>query len=350
MENTDKQGFQLWQAVGWVILPVRFVQGWIFWAGGSRRFIYAPQKLDPYSANWLANKLQSAMPGALFGAGHIISYMLQHFWLLYISLILFSLLELLSGLGLILGIFSRLCAWVTAFISFTLLVNFGWEGATCLDEWTMAVSNFAMALVLILSGSPKYSIDNWLLKHYPKLQQNKFFHVFASGNWSLSSLRIAAIISLIFAILFTTGTYDYYRGAIFSPYHGEPVSPRNFQLSLRDGIIDKNGDVIFQVYVSGGTTAVPTYIMQAELLDKNGQILQIWTAKELSEIPASDISNTYLYNKIARGSYGLVAPVSAKATIRLAVPNKGKPLSRNHYFLRLSLIDGSKWSLSLHSQ
>jgi len=38
--------------------------------GGSRRFIYAPAKLDPNAASWMANKFQSAMPGALLGTDH----------------------------------------------------------------------------------------------------------------------------------------------------------------------------------------------------------------------------------------------------------------------------------------
>jgi hypothetical protein len=51
--------------------------------GGSRRFIYAPAKLDPNAASWMANKFQSAMPGALLGTDHIIAFLLHHFYLLY---------------------------------------------------------------------------------------------------------------------------------------------------------------------------------------------------------------------------------------------------------------------------
>jgi hypothetical protein len=51
--------------------------------GGSRRFIYAPAKLDPNAASWMANKFQSAMPGALLGTDHIIAFLLHHFYPLY---------------------------------------------------------------------------------------------------------------------------------------------------------------------------------------------------------------------------------------------------------------------------
>ena len=72
------------------LLSIRFIQGFVYWGGGSRRFIYAPAKLDPNAANWMANKFQSAMPGALLGTDHIIAFLLHHFYLLYVSLILFS--------------------------------------------------------------------------------------------------------------------------------------------------------------------------------------------------------------------------------------------------------------------
>src|SRR4051795_7126316 len=85
------------------LLSIRFIQGFIYWGGGSRRFIYASARLDPNSANWMANKFQSAMPGALLGTDHIIAFLLHHFYLLYASLILFSAAELIAGLFLMTG-------------------------------------------------------------------------------------------------------------------------------------------------------------------------------------------------------------------------------------------------------
>src|SRR3990167_10447967 len=113
-----KQG---WRIAGLAVLPARFVQGWIFWGGGSRRFIYDPSKLDPHAHQWMANKLQSAMPGAILGVDRIISFILLHFDLLYASVIIFSLVELLSGLALITGCFTRLAAFITVFISIILM-------------------------------------------------------------------------------------------------------------------------------------------------------------------------------------------------------------------------------------
>jgi hypothetical protein len=35
------------------LISIRFIQGFVYWGGGSRRFIYAPAKLDPSAALWL---------------------------------------------------------------------------------------------------------------------------------------------------------------------------------------------------------------------------------------------------------------------------------------------------------
>ena len=96
------------------LLSIRFIQGFIYWGGGSRRFIYAPAKLAPNAANWMANKFQSAMPGALLGTDHIIAFLLHHFYLLYASLILFSAAELIAGLFLMTGFLTRVAALIKA--------------------------------------------------------------------------------------------------------------------------------------------------------------------------------------------------------------------------------------------
>src|ERR1700688_1997794 len=125
------------------LLSIRFIQGFIYWGGGSRRFIYAPSKLDPHAASWMANKFQSAMPGALLGTDHIIAFLLHHFDLLYVSLITFSAGELIAGVFLMAGFLTRAAALASIGFSIVLMLMFGWQGATCIDEWTMAASNLA---------------------------------------------------------------------------------------------------------------------------------------------------------------------------------------------------------------
>src|SRR6202166_5054646 len=113
------------------LLSVRFIQGFIYWGGGSRRFIYAPSKLDPHAASWMANKFQSAMPGALLGTDHIIAFLLHHFDLLYVSLITFSAGELIAGVFLMAGFLTRAAALVSIGLSIVLMLVFSRSTPRC---------------------------------------------------------------------------------------------------------------------------------------------------------------------------------------------------------------------------
>lgn len=169
------------QNLALALLPVRIIQGFIYWGGGSRRFIYAPAKLDPLSHSWMANKLQSAMPGALLGTDQVIAYLLQHFWLLYGSVIGFSLAELVVGAALMAGFMTRLMALASIGFSIALMLMFGWQGATCIDEWTMAACNLAMGATLLLGGGGAYAVDNLALKRRPSLASTVWFRWFGGS-------------------------------------------------------------------------------------------------------------------------------------------------------------------------
>lgn len=336
-----------WKMIGIMILSLRFVQGWIFWGGGSRRFFYDPSKLDPYSTQWMANKLQSAMPGALLGSEHLISFMLQHFILLYIAILLFSLAELFSGMALLFGFFTRLSAFITVLISISLMIFFGWQGTTCMDEWTMAVASLSIGLTLILSGSPMYSIDSWWLHRNPKLAQRTWFLMLASGAWSFNQVKKVGFLFLIATLIFTLSTYNYYRGGIIS-YHEGPVSAYDYHLKLSNGKLNiDDRTVSFTVYVNAGPSAAPTYIIRVELLTSQGKLIKDWGRKQLSELLPEQINNKYPYNQIMIGPYGIIAPVSAEANINLPLEALRIALGNNTYQLQIYTINGQRFDVPL---
>ncbi|SUG45947.1 TQO small subunit DoxD [Salmonella enterica subsp. arizonae] len=132
----------------------------------------------------MAYKFQTAMPGALMGLEHVISFMLHHFWLLYVGVILFSAAELFAGLFLMIGLFTRISALLSMLFSVLLMLMFGWQGATCIDEWTMAACNLAMGTTLFLCGSHSYALDNVILKRKPHLADSRIF------RWCCGSLSV----------------------------------------------------------------------------------------------------------------------------------------------------------------
>ncbi|EHX5358773.1 quinol oxidase [Salmonella enterica] len=318
----EKAGFitDTWWMAGLGLLSVRVIQGFIYWGGGSRRFIYAPDKLNPEAPHWMAYKFQTAMPGALLGLEHVISFMLQHFWLLYAGVILFSAAELIAGLFLMTGLFTRISALLSMLFSVLLMLMFGWQGATCIDEWTMAACNLAMGTTIFLCGSHLYAVDNVILKKKPHLADSRVF------RWCCGSLPMPvtpaaykklALWLLAFVVVFNVGTYSHYRGSVVTPYHHGPVSPTTHHISLTGGELHADGRVSVHAYLDAGTPEAPEHIMDAWLKDADGNVVMHWDTAMLSAIPAENFSNDYAYNKFGSGHYGIQAVVGSAAVITL---------------------------------
>jgi thiosulfate dehydrogenase (quinone) len=342
---------RMWRTAALALLSVRVIQGFIYWGGGSRRFIYAPSKLNPDAPTWMANKFQTAMPGALFGTDHVISFMLHHFWLLYAGVILFSAAELIVGAMLMAGALTRVAALVSMGFSVLLMAMFGWQGATCIDEWTMAACNLAMGATLLLGGSGACSIDNVLIRRNPTLAEKPWFRWMA-GSLPLPLKDIAfrnlALAVLGFVLVFDIGTYNYYRGSVVTPFHGGPVNPTKHHLTLGDARLLADGSVRFHVYLDAGTPEAPVHVVAADLLDADNQPLAHYDAAALSALPKTAFMNDYAYNKFAPGPFGIRAPMGAAATVTLPPPASGAtPQAR---FIRLTDVDGSAFLTTLDSK
>jgi uncharacterized membrane protein YphA (DoxX/SURF4 family) len=340
-----------WRLAGLGLLVTRFMQGFIYWGGGSRRFIYGPSKLDPH-AHWMAYKFQSAMPGALFGLDHLIAFMLQHFYVLYAGVILFSAAELVFGLMLMVGLFTRLAALVSMLLSVLLMALFGWQGATCIDEWTMAACNLAMGTTLLLAGGSAYSVDNALLRIRPALSRKAWFQ-WMGGSLPLPqsdrSFRTLALALFAFVLVYNVGTYSYFRGSVVTPFHGGPVSPTVHHLTMRDGEVFADGQVSFHVYLDGGTPEAPVHVVDATLLGPDKTVIEHWNASALSRLPNGAFTNDFAYNRFGAGPYGIRASMGAAATITLpAVPHTNvSPGTLTT--LRLTDVDGRSFITQLES-
>ncbi|MBV8411285.1 MAG: DoxX family membrane protein [Alphaproteobacteria bacterium] len=340
----------LWRNAAIALLSVRVIQGFIYWGGGSRRFIYAPQKLDPDAHTWMANKFQSAMPGALLGTDHLIAYLLQHFWLLYPAIILFSAAELIAGIALIAGLMTRLAALATIGFSIVLQLMFGWQGGTCIDEWTMAACNLAIGATLLLAGSGAYSADNALLRRHPGLAAHAWFR-WAAGSLPLplaaTAYRNLGLVLLALVVAFNVGTYSYLRGSVVTRYHAGRVSPTMHHFTLSDGRLLRDGAVRFDIYLDGGTPDIPAHIMKAELLAADGQPIETWSSEALSRLPAQAIRNDFDYNKFGVGPYGIVAQMGARATITLPPASDFAAGAARGVTFRLTDVDDGRFSVKL---
>src|SRR3984893_10297003 len=254
---TATLGERHWRMAGIALLSVRFIQGFIYWGRGSRRFIYDPEKVNPDAPILMGKKFQSAMPGALFGTEHLIAFLLHHFWLLYPAVILFSGAELIAGAALMAGLLTRLAALVSVAFSIVLMLMFGWQGGTCIDEWTMAGCNLAMGATLVLAGSGAYSLDNVLLDRNPRLSDRAWLRCLG-GSLPLpltdTAFRNLGLAVLAVVLAFDIGTYSYYRGSVVTPFHSGPVSPTRDHFALSNGALLPDGGVKFHIYFHSGTS------------------------------------------------------------------------------------------------
>jgi thiosulfate dehydrogenase (quinone) len=335
------------RVAGLALISVRVIQGFIYWGGGSRRFIYAPSKLDPNATHWMANKFQTAMPGAILGMSHVISYMLHHFVLLYAGVILFSAAELIVGLMLITGLYTRAAALASMGFSVLLMLMFGWQGATCIDEWTMAACNLAMGATLFLGGGGAYALDNVLLRNKPQRANSGLFR-WASGSLPLplpeGSFRKLALIVLACVVVFDVGTYNYYRGSVFSPFHSGPVSPTAHHVTVSEATLDAEGQLRFHATLDAGTPEAPLHIVRAALLDANDAPVVQWDAEALSHLPKSAFANDYAYNRFGPGPFGLRAPMGAASYITLTLPAGNTGEMAKAVRLTLTDVDGRTFS------
>ncbi len=331
------------------LLPIRLIQGFIYWGGGSRRFIYDPSKLDPHAHDWMANKLQSAMPGALFGTDHLIAFLLQHFALLYTALLLFSAAELVAGALLIAGLMTRAAAAASVVFSLILMAMFGWQGATCIDEWTMAACNLAMGVTLMFAGGGAYALDGWLIRKRPALRDRPWFAL-AGGvippPVAGRHFRSLALASTTAVALFVLGTYSYYRGSVFTPYHPGPTSPSRHHYALYSGALLRDGTVRIHLYLDGGTPEAPSHIVEADLIDAAGHEVEHWTIEDLSRLPPAAIRNEFAYNRVSVGPFGLISRMGAKAELTLTPP-KPLLLGGQSYSVRLTTVAGDRFDFAL---
>ncbi len=338
-----------WRLAAIALLAVRFVQGWIYWGGGTRRFIYAPSKLDP-AGHWMAYKFQTAMPGALLGTDHLVAWLLQHFTLLYVSVIVFSAVELIAGVMLIAGLFTRIAAVATICLSIVLMLLFGWQGATCIDEWTMAAANFAIGITLFLAGGGAYSVDSWLARRKPALAASGWFNwVGGAGLLPISERAFKRLGLILFwiAVAFIVLTYNHYRGSVVTPFHGGPVSPSKHHWTLSQGQLSASGTVRFHAYVDAGTPAEPSNVLRASLVSAGGQIVEEWDGMLLARTPKQAFKNDFAYQKIHTGKFGLTGAVGSQAMIELRPVRSDLNLASGSYTLQLVSVNGHVWSLPL---
>ncbi|KAB2941258.1 MAG: hypothetical protein K8F92_05795 [Hyphomicrobium sp.] len=335
-----------------ILLGTRFVQGFIFWGGATRRLVYDfhdvagvehAVKLDFDIPGFVAAKLTHALPGALWVQGPI-EWTLRHPDLIVASVWMWTFAELAVGLGLMLGLATRLSALVSIWLNVVLMVIFGWMGSTCLDEWTMAVSGVAMSSAVFLAGGGAWSLDERYLASTSVAQRYAWIPWLLSGPLPAEMLRRLALWLGVACALFTVLTYQILFGAVVSPLHSR-VNFHRHHIALSAPSVAGDGSVTFDAYVDAGPDTGAAYIIAARLLDGSGQTIAHWDGQALAALADTAIRNGYPYvwaSRFKTERVGFSGQTGARATITLPATTI-QPAEGAARILVLEAIDGTVW-------
>jgi thiosulfate dehydrogenase [quinone] large subunit len=354
LERTPFSPASCFSLLALVLLGTRFVQGFIFWGGASRRLVYdfheidgvdLALKLDFEAAGFVAAKLTHALPGSLWIQAPL-EWTLQHPDLIVTSVWMWTFAELAVGLGLIFGLATRLAAFVSIGLNVALMLIFGWMGSTCLDEWTMAVSGVAMSSAVFLAGGGRWSLDS-LIGQTGWAERNRWTAWVFSGPLPPARLKAIGLFLAAVAAVFTVGSYQILFGAVVSPLHSR-VNFHRHNVAVSEISIAPDGGVTFDAYVDAGPDTGAAYIIAARLVDNSGATVAEWDGSTLAALPPTAIRNVYPYvwaSHFKTETIGFSGQTGARATITLPPPDVTGDGAAHE--LVLEAINGAMWKAEM---
>lgn len=322
---------------GLLALALRLVIGWTYFSAFWRRTILA-DKLDPEVAGYIGEKFNAFLPNAL-GIKPIIQYLVENPDVLWINMVIFTIIEGIVGLFIIFGLFTRIMSIGVFGLAMGILLGSGWIGTTCLDEWQIGVLGIATGFVLFLTGSGKYSVDNYLMKNNFALTKKKWFAWLGSGILPIkeSVFPKVVLVGSLFIFGMTLMTNQVFHGGVWGTLHNKSVKPK---LEITEGKID-GSTLSFDVYRTEGVDVYGSWIISIELFDgQNNEVLQ-YSQDDLASLPSASISNYYVA-KVKPGKHSLIIPLGAKAKLNFQDKTL-LSLTKGTYTLKITDISGAYW-------
>lgn len=318
---------------GLFTLPLRWVIGWTYFSAFWRRLIL-DNKLIPEEAGYIGEKFNHFLPNAL-GIKPIIEYLVSNPEALQISMVVFTIVEAIVGLFIILGLFTRLMSIGVFFLAMGILLGSGWLGTTCLDEWQIGVLGVASGFVLFLTGSGAYSVDNYLMNKPYQFTNKKWFSFLGSGELPIKKLAPKVLIMSVFIFGLTLFTNQYFHGGVFGTLHNKSVKPK-----VEISNIQHNGSQLsFQLFRVEGADVYGSFLIDIQILDENNKVIKSIGQEELAQFPKERINNHYVA-KIKSGKHSLILPLGAKADISIDLEGL---IVKENYKLKLIDISGIEW-------
>ena len=296
-------------SMGNAVLALRLVIGWTYFSAFWRRLILE-NKLDPETAGYIGEKFNHFLPNALF-IKPLIQYLVENPEALLWNMWIFTIVEGVVGLLLMLGYKTRIMSIAVFFLAMGILLGSGWIGTTCLDEWQIGVLGLAGGFTLFQAGSGKISLDYFFNKNQFIQQEN---------NWNSISFQKYRpyFIGFSFFILFVTlFTNQVFHGGVYGTLHNKSVKPKVEISNLKQ----HQNKVSFDVMRIEGADVYGSFLIQIDFHNHQNEIIESLDMKELSNLDKQQISNYYVA-KVTPHKHSLVLPLGAKANLNFDISDK----------------------------
>ncbi|PRQ05459.1 TQO small subunit DoxD [Enhygromyxa salina] len=312
------------------LVPLRWVVGWLFFSALWRRTVLSPSKLDVWAPGSLAEKTNHFLPHAL-DPGQMLEWTLRHPELLQVLLVVVTVLEGVAGLLLLLGLASRFAGALVTVLSGAILLSAGWLGTTCLDEWQIGVLGIAGGLAIAIAGAGSLSLDaRWARR--PGAESSRAFRLLAGGELPRALVFGGAVATLAL----TLATNQIFHGGLWGELHNLSAKPHvEIFTAAREG-----DSVHVDLMRDEGPDTHGAFVIAAEYLDADGEVVERLEPELLSSLPRRAIANRYIA-QVQTGPHGLVLPLGARASVVLPVS------APNAACLRLVEVSGRQWTAPL---
>lgn len=326
---------------GLLVLAVRLVIGWTYFSAFFRRTILA-NKLDPDITGYIGEKFNHFLPNAL-GIKPIIQYLVENPDALWLNMVIFTIIEGIVGLFIMFGLFTRIMSIGVFGLAMGILLGSGWIGTTCLDEWQIGVLGIATGFMLFLTGSGKYSLDNYLVKNDFGITKKAWFPWFGSGELPIRNSLFPKIVlgGSLFVFGMTLMTNQVFHGGLWGTLHNKSVKPK---LELTEGVINDE-TLSFDIYRTEGVDVYGSWVIDISLIDEQNKTVIQYTQADLAELKEAEIANYYVA-KLKPGKHSLIVPLGAKAKLTLN-PLELESLPKGKYRVKVTDISGVFWELNL---
>ncbi|MBE8719178.1 TQO small subunit DoxD [Sphingobacterium pedocola] len=318
---------------GLFTLSLRWVIGWTYFSAFWRRLVLE-NKLIPEEAGYIGEKFNHFLPNAL-GIKPIIEYLVSNPEALQVSMIIFTLVEALVGLFIIIGLFTRLMSIGVFLLAMGILLGSGWIGTTCLDEWQIGVLGIAGGFTLFLTGSGAYSLDNFMMHRHYAFAHKKWFAFFGSGMLPIKNIRPKVLVMSILIFGLTLFTNQYFHGGVFGTLHNKSVKPKVEISNIRHN----GSQLTFQLFRVEGADVYGSFLIGIEILNEKNEVIKSIDQNKLAQFPKDNIHNHYVA-KIKPGKHSLILPLGAKADLTLELD---EIQIKENYYLKLIDISGIEW-------